>query len=244
MKNFLFTWLVSGLLFSVSAVSVFVGCGCADNGVKVKAVHSEPRENTFAIIKNSYVQIEGENTVNGSTFSWTGCGTEGVYKGRVFVLTARHVAHEAHSLVLVHGSDDYTVKRDAVCVHQDESNDLALLWVSTPRDKRELPDLLTAGPCVGDKCWYVSSGSGVFNWLECGTVAKLHHKSGFIEKADVTLVTGMGWYGSSGGGVWVNDGNDYRLIGVVSHGAANSPRTPIGCPSGWEIMKFLKKAVP
>lgn len=189
---------------------------------------------TERVARESYVAVQ--------TNRGFGSGTEGVWKGRVYVLTARHVI-EGVSEILVTGD------RKAVVIGEEEASDLALLWVQSPRPQPLLPPLQPVDRVeVGEDCWYTTNGGGVDGYTVRGQIAKCDHPAhgSMNMKARTFLCLGQGTYGSSGGGIYVKRDGQMKLAGVVSHISALEPamRCPLASPKSSDIRKFLEKVVP
>lgn len=197
--------------------------------------HSKP---TLETTMDSYVRVV--------TPGGEGSGTEGVFEGRVYVLTAAHVVAGETSIEVRRG--DWT--RSAAVIGEDKRRDLALLWVRGPREHRLLPSLVPACQLVkGEEAVYTSNGAGLDGYVERSLIAKVNHNphpniSREIPGCPlVTLVTGKGFYGSSGCGVFVKRKEGYRLAGVISHWAANAPGAiPLAAISPDDIRTFLHDA--
>lgn len=193
---------------------------------------------TMETTMDSYVRVVSP--------SGEGSGTEGVFEGRVYVLTAAHVvAGETHVEVFRNSN----VRRAAV-IGEDKRRDLALLWVRGPREHRLLPSLVPAAQLVkGEEAVYTSNGAGLDGYVERSLISKINHNphpniSREIPGCPpVTLVTGKGFYGSSGCGVFVKRKEGYRLAGVISHWAAKAPGAiPLAAISPDDIRTFLHDA--
>jgi Trypsin-like peptidase domain len=183
------------------------------------------------LVRHASVQV---NVTDENDEHYIGSGTEGTYRGQVYVLTAGHVAKGAET-ISVCGVDK--VDRRAVVLALDEDIDLALLWVKGSPPSSDLPELDPVYPEDGEDCWYTTSGSGVSLWTEKATIGRA------VYHGYDTLVTGQAWCGSSGGGVFVKRGNKLRLAGVIVRVKSDAPRAPTMCVGCFNIRKFLKESV-
>lgn len=207
-----------------------------DHQASLNAPHPAPSLQTTM---DSYVRVVDSGG--------EGSGTEGVYEGRVYVLTAAHVVGNSQGVTI---TKDGLGSRLAAVVATCPRRDLALLWVRGPRPHNRLPSLVPSDSLTqGEECVYTSNGAGLDGYTERSLIAKTRHNphphiSHEIPGCPlVTLVTGKGFYGSSGCGVFVKRANGYRLAGVISHWAARAPgAVPLAAISPDDIRDFLNDA--
>ena len=191
-----------------------------------------------------------------------GAGTVIEVDGELLVLTAAHVAEgcrfEREGSVfsrparLVNKKAKIAVDADVVLCGRrgDIGPDLALL---KPRDTAGLaPASLTVKfeYDLGEDCWYIGSPAGAHARLEKSIISGIDADDieGFAVGSYITT-NGSGWYGSSGGGLFVKRSSEceccgeseYVLAGVVVAGDMNR-----GNPVSWKyavdhqtIQKFL-----
>lgn len=196
---------------------------------------------TTEVARWSYVRVWGDNG--------QGSGTEGVYKGRVYVLTARHVVVDNGEIWVTGYASKGQVGRKASVIAEDKDSDLAVLWIQSPREGRYLPSLVPAtDPQVYEDVWYTTNGGGLDGYSVKGQVSKTGHAPccEMCMTCRTTLFTGQGTYGSSGGGIFVKRGDYLKLVGVCSHFSAldRAMRSPLASPEPNAIKKFLETYIP
>lgn len=157
-----------------------------------------------------FVIVEATETpCHGAAF---GCGTMIEHRGRVYVLTAKHVPGPDGKVKLIRYSHarDGEERCAGVVVYRSELRDLCLIE----------PEISPAGPVatvadddssLGEDLWYIGAPNGVYGSVE-KTIA--NHRPDSSLRRD--RINGNGTFGSSGGGVFLHRGGRFVLIGVVS----------------------------
>lgn len=97
---------------------------------------------------------------------------------------------------------------------------------------------------VGEDCWYCGSPDGVSSMLERSILNNLKKDLGFPGGRRFLVVNGLGWYGNSGGGVFIRvDQADsdpvYKLVGVVVMIDSNNPKSAVFCEPPSVVKDFL-----
>jgi hypothetical protein len=121
-------------------------------------------------------------------------------------------------------------------VEENGGHDLALLL---PRKDIGIKSakLATCKLEEGQDAWYIGTPAGLHQSLEKTIVNQVDHMWG---DNPYTMVNGNGWFGNSGGGMFVYDGKDYVLAGVVVRLASRTYRSPLMCQTPATIAKFIK----
>lgn len=122
---------------------------------------------------------------------------------------------------------------------EEKGHDLALLRPRHAEGLRAAPLGLSETLEVGEDCWYVGTPNGLHGALERSIINRTDHQMG---GNTFTVVNGNGWYGNSGGGLFVKREGGYRLVGVVTRGiGANNPKCPLGAESPVAIRRVLEE---
>jgi S1-C subfamily serine protease len=178
-----------------------------------------------------------------------GSGTVVKVADEVLVLTAAHVVEGAQNdggpvhIRRERGHTTTLISCDIVRYSPPEESggdDLALLKPADPAGL--VPAALGLGEKLpaGRDVWYIGSPDGLHGSLERSIVNKPEHRFPKTGKQTFFLVNGSGYYGSSGGGVYVrNDEGKLVLVGVVTRAATGGPKTPLGCERPETVRKFL-----
>lgn len=179
------------------------------------------------------------------TDSGTGSGVLIDLNGSQVVLTAKHVVDNAKEFTLVKKTDcdccETKWRADVLAI--DPGNDIALL---KPRLPTGLPSAKLIGGVVlerGEDCWYVGTHSRIHASFEKAIINRpcYEGESAYGGLHKFTLFNGNGWYGNSGGPLFVKRDDDYVVVGVVVQLAALNPRTPLCAERLEAIMEFLGK---
>jgi hypothetical protein len=120
-------------------------------------------------------------------------------------------------------------------------HDLALL---KPRDPAGLKAAKFTGKTpveAGQTCWYVGTPNGLHRSLEKSVINQTDFEAGYLGGNSYYLANGNGWYGTSGGGIFVMEGEEFLLIGVVVRLVWADARTPVICQTQETITGFLEK---
>lgn len=159
--------------------------------------------------------------------------------GQMIVMTAKHV---------VDGSTVVKLYKRTDCDDSDRS------WLADVEMVGEEADLAIVRPRVtdglvaakfdrsvklerGEDCWYIGTHSLIHACLEKSTINRPQYRteSAYGGERSYTLINGNGWYGNSGGPMFVKRGDDYYVVGIVVQLAALNPRTPL-CAERLEAM--------
>lgn len=193
-----------------------------------------------------YVQIGG------------GSGTVIQLDGKPYVLTAFHVVEDMMWDVSVYydvfGTKHEVKKRAEVpfkdargCpykgkvvfhtpVEEDGGHDLALLEVlGDPRGLHAAALDLDAEMTPGRAVWYIGTPAGVAASLERSIVSRTDYEGW-------TMVNGNGWYGNSGGGLFVKRHGAFYLCGVVVRmTGTDNPKAAVLAQKPSTIKEFLSQ---
>lgn len=188
-----------------------------------------------AQVISPYVEINSD--------AGTGSGVVVKYKGEIHVLTARHVVDDYKEARLYKRTDCDNMEQAWVAdvVKVSTKSDLALL-------KPRVPDGLVPAKVDynvklsrGEDCWYVGTHSGLHAMLEKSIINRpVYEIDDEFERHKYTLVNGNGWYGNSGGPLYVKRGADYYVVGIVVRLAELNYRTPICAERLEDIREFLE----
>lgn len=178
----------------------------------------------------------------------TGAGTVIEVEGEKLVLTAGHVVDGYK----VKGEDERpaTIRKQAEGltssqpadviyfspVEEKRGNDLALLRPRNAKGLKPARLLLTPELQVGEPTWYVGTPMGEHSRLERSIVALLHYQA---LKRDWIATNGCGYFGNSGGGLYVERGGHYRLAGVITRISGNYPKAMVMSKTPQDIARFL-----
>ena len=202
-----------------------------------------------------------------------GAGSVIEYKGKVYILTAGHVVaalnpKDENGVPLSNekkchlrkvdeqGKQYQTWEGRVVALHYDLEVDLGLVEVPNPKG-------LTPAKFKGDvklhrgqDCWYIGTPGRLHAWLEKSIIARpefysdLYHDwdpDGDYEEVLRVGVNGNGWYGNSGGGLYVEDSGHFYLVGVIVELARPGEKSPLlaipqsmiqdflDCKSQWKV---------
>jgi S1-C subfamily serine protease len=180
---------------------------------------------------------------------WYGSGVEGSYRGMYGILTAAHVVDAPAEFEAVIEREGQADRVESVMVTAlDREKDLAWLTVSWKRGP--LVDLtpLAGRPTLGEDIWYMGYGAATQRWVEKSIVARRSWKrEGGPWDFTGFLVTGRGFYGNSGGPVFVERGERLVLAGIISQWATEDDSccgfSPLAAVGPGEIASFLDKVV-
>ncbi len=183
-------------------------------------------------VVSPYVEVRAKD--------WFGSGVVIDVRGEQLILTAAHVVEGQKKVTLYkrHEDEEMSTQWTADVVRICESADLALLRPRTPLGLTSAKIDHTARAVRGEDCWYVGSHSGVHASLEKSII---NRPVICIEDKKYTLVNGNGWYGNSGGPLFVKRGGDYVLVGVIVRLAVVNPRAPLCAEPIVSISKFLEE---
>jgi hypothetical protein len=174
-----------------------------------------------------------------------GAGTCLQVDGHVMILTAAHVVEPAHKnkdLEIFASQDDgatITNRRCEIVAYsavEPDGNDLALL---KPKCETGLIPAIF-GPCAhldpGEDCWIVGSPHGLHRCLEKTII----NRTDYEHLGHTWTVCNAGWYGDSGGGLYVDQCGHYVLVGVICRlVATDDPRSPVMAQTQDVVNKFL-----
>lgn len=211
------------------AVSLFVSIlplACKDCDCQSEAPGSIQSE-----IVDTYVQV---NTPDGAT----GAGVVVDFAGEKLILTCAHVVEDAPRIAgkvatlrpltvkkIKNGETLYAAKADIVQVGNSNTGvDLALIRPRSnpPRAAKWCPQ---SPARLGEDCWYIGTPGGVHARLERSIISQVAEKCPLSDGTFVA-VNGCGYYGSSGGPVFVLRDGHYYLTGIVSRGGPDMQRNP------------------
>lgn len=190
-----------------------------------------------------YVEVRSDHGIGSATvIRW---------KGETLILTAAHVvSHEGEpekaGIVLRQESGGKTVEREAEVVHfsapeEYGGHDLALL---KPADASGLVAAklgLKLKLTPGQDCWIIGTGGGIHRNLARTIINRTDFRA---VKGNIFTLANDGWFGHSGGGLYVRDGEGYALAGVIVRIAWNGPRAPTLAQSQKTIAEFLGEYKP
>ncbi len=191
-------------------------------------------------IVTPYVEVH----VYGEDGRSRGCGSGVVLEidGTILVLTNAHVAG------MCGGSNT------AKLVKHSEEPGIETAWALDVEFVSQCADLAFLKPRIscglhpaklgdtklvrGETCWYCGTPMGFHASIEKTiinrpTVERDGHR--------YTAVNGNGWYGNSGGGMYVERDGKYVLVGIVTRLVWIDARTPLLCEDQKSIAEFLKE---
>lgn len=171
---------------------------------------------SVASLLSASVRVENDNL--------RGSGTFVKIDGRQYILTVRHVVAPEDGPVVVPEDGPVVVNKrlPAVVVFEDKEKDLALLRLLDDRPHFCLT-LGTTSPQPGDEIWTVGRG-----YVEKTMLSKFDEEH--------ALFSSFGWYGHSGGGVFVQERGEWKLVGVVQMlESGTNPKSPV-CACKWETL--------
>lgn len=188
-----------------------------------------------------YVEIHASGAI--------GSGVAVEWNGDMVVLTAAHVANcnkqpdgTFTPMTLVKESEEggYSQMWTADVLRVGDKADLAVLKPRHPAGLHAAHLMADISAVErGEDCWYVGTAHGVHAGLEKSIINR--PAFGTPDGRSLTLVNGNGWYGNSGGPLFVKRGDDYYLVGIiVVLTAGNDPKAPVGAENLASIEKFLK----
>jgi hypothetical protein len=189
-------------------------------------------QNVSSII-DSYVQI-----IDGKR----GLGSGVVIKvnGTNKILTCYHVIDNCPSLFVCKLSKDNLLKgQKAKLEFFIEDIDLAILELDYPRSLKPV-NLYIGEPSIGETCYTIGTPAGIYGCLDRSIISRKDYKTDGISRL-FYLVPSFGWYGSSGGGLYVYQDNEYRLCGIICMMFKTVPQGPLLVESNITINSFLKR---
>ena len=220
--------LLVGTLFSVG--QPLEPCGrCTAEPAGCECKPCKCGDNCLCALRAAYVQVNSPRE-DGKVLVGSGCVI--TIKGKLAVLTARHVVADAAATVTVRKTvGKITTTWQAAEVVMSESTDLAVIYL---KDATGLKPVSMGKPrpfVQGEPC-------DVFH-----TTANLHggyddprvHSTEAVE-GSVTLNCHCS-FGSSGASVFTRD---RVLIGVISRAASTDPRAPTICVDRASIDQFIE----
>jgi hypothetical protein len=174
-----------------------------------------------------------------------GSGVAITHQGKTRILTCSHIV-SGEGPITLHQEDVMgqrwrwkakLIKRTEI-TDEGSKADLALLSPNTPKDltPARLPSSLRL--VAGESCWYVGTPKGLHRSLERSIINRTRVQ---LWGGPRVLINGNGWYGNSGGPMYVNRDGRYVLAGIVSClQRVTDQRTPMGCESHATIRAFLR----
>lgn len=180
----------------------------------------------------------------------TGAGVHIRWKGETLVLTAAHVveddrAHETRPRLIFRGQgEDRSIEAEIVAYTRTVNAggyDLALLKPAKKLDGRPAKLLLELELEVGEDAFMIGTPAGQYGQLDRCLISTTDFPvTGF--KRTVTVVSGAGWYGNSGGPIYVEREGHWVLAGITTHLAQReNPRSPSLCQTPASIAKLLRE---
>lgn len=217
---------------------------------------SAPVDQIEAEIVSPYVEVQ---------LHGTGAGTVIEIDGEVLVLTAAHVVEGYSSETKKpytdengKPADETTQNIDIPTIRKKAGNDemkgeapvvwysapeesggddLALLKPKSPAGLKAARLLLTDNLRWGETTYYIGTPAGMHSRLERSIVSLRHAR---LLDRTWTATNGCGWYGNSGGGLYVERDGHYVLAGVVTRKeVSNNPQNMIYAKLPTDIEKFL-----
>lgn len=204
-----------------------------------------------------YVQVT-------ASWSGTGAGTVIEVDGEKLILTAGHVvegyASEPAPQTDEKGNkvvpEEKTIRKITIRKETAETAselEAAVLWYSPPEEQggNDLAllrpykaDTLRAAPLLdrgilhlGESTWYIGTPAGLHARLERSIVAVRGFR---LYGRNWTITNGCGYYGSSGGGLYVLRDGRYVLAGVVTRMFTNNPKGALLVKTPADIRGFLE----
>jgi hypothetical protein len=185
-----------------------------------------------------YVEVRVGNSVGAGTVVKTETG--------LVILTAAHVVADAHknkNLEIFASQDDgatITERRCEIVAYsapeEDGGNDLALL---KPKCETGLIPAIfgpTAHLDPGEDAWIIGSPHNLHRCLEKTII----NRTDYEHLGHSWTVFNAGWYGDSGGGLYVDQCGHYVLVGVVCRLVeTNDPRSPVMAQTAETVNRFL-----
>lgn len=236
-------YLIFSLALSLSLLGV--GCGTYYNEKcpvdKSNCVRKEP-DIMRGVVKPS-VELQFEDG------RCRGSGTVVTCRGKTFVITAGHVTDGLKHMLVVKEDESGFVKHswtaDVVAQEFDIDHDLGLLKVMNS-EGLESADLYAVTINRGQDAWFIGSNGGLHSVLEKTIISRPIYWSlggewedGPARRAKRTMFTGNAWYGNSGGGLFVLDGNRFVFVGVVVELARPGEKSPTLAITQEQIQLFL-----
>ncbi len=235
----------------ILALGMGVGCACPFHTKAPVQMAVQP-PNIDREVADPYVEIMSDKDV------CIGAGTVLNVRGEIVVLTAGHVAQavqQAGKKAHLRKCDGEGASRqwvaDVFKVDFTDTHDLGLL---TLKNTTGLVAARYTGKVKlnrGQDCWYIGTPGGLHGFLEKSIISVPLYMSDMKEWArgeedearreptPRTAFNGNGYYGNSGGGLYVVEGGTYTLVGVVVELARPDPRTPCFAVEQTAINKFL-----
>lgn len=78
---------------------------------------------------------------------------------------------------------------------------------------------------VGERCWYVGNPGGLRQLSEAAIISAVDFP--VQDGMPRTVTGGFGWYGNSGGPMFVKRGGQYHLAGICLSGWPDMPKSPV-----------------
>ncbi len=203
----------------VLCITCFALAGGISIGIYVP--NNWPQERLDAQVIQPYVEVRADD----------GCGA-GVYLGNGKALTATHVVKDAARITLFQRSDGGKAIRTWAAAVLKTSGDLALLSVPESNGLTPAKWDSKVAPIRGEECWYMGTPFALHGSLEKSII----NKRAFFNKQWNWVTNGHGYYGTSGGPLFVKRAGHYYLVGIVSCGQDDNPKSPVFCI---EIGSFL-----
>jgi S1-C subfamily serine protease len=127
-----------------------------------------------------------------------------------------------------------------VALGNQDGVDLALLRPDDSTTLQPAQALIVDPVRVGEDCWYIGTGGGVHQRLERSIVSRVDW---FDRDQQWTQVNGNGWFGNSGGPLFVVRNGHYRLAGIVVRMWASDPKAPMLVENPARIRAFIQKYI-
>jgi hypothetical protein len=173
-----------------------------------------------------YVEVDGRVGL--------GAGVVLNIDGQLLVLTAAHVAncslnedgsYSPMQIKKQHDTENMTTVWTCDVVAICHGADLALLKPRIPVGLKPANFGAITPLERGEDCWYVGTAHGIHAGLEKSIVNRPFVT---IRNHEFTAINGCGWYGNSGGPLFVKRRDDYMLVGIIVQIAAlQDPKTPL-----------------
>lgn len=192
-------------------------------------------------VVDSYVEVDVDQGL--------GSGTSVKVGDEVLVLTAGHVVQDSQHVKIKRDFgplDSLESEAEVVAYSAPEENgghDLALLKPKNLNGLRPAQIDTKTTLDVGEPVWFCGTPSGVHGLLDTGIISRLdfpvEDSARNIKTSWIVVSSAGGWFGNSGGGLFVEREGRHVLVGVVVRLVGDRERPHVGCQNQKTIEDFL-----
>lgn len=191
-----------------------------------------------------YVELEFIHGNSGGEMSYRGSGTVIELNNQLYILTVAHLNEPGLQLLKIKVFHD-KFETTAELIHYEDDLELGIDCclikpVQVPWLKPATFLFREPKVRVGEDCYYIGTPDGtVHSCLERSIISST---TTFYERESIPFyrANGNGFYGNSGGGLFVKRNNKWELVGIVARKYSYADNGPMLIVKHFRIVNFLQ----